>query len=246
MKLGDLAVKRHQPAEAKAFYSQAVSLGDTPETAPALIYLAWQTKDTAQSKALLDRAIAAAQTGPVAGRALTFRANYALDDGFPGVAETHYQEALAQDPPNSPEAAFTMESYAKLLTSQSRTGEAQTMQQSARTIRETRVAEISPKWTSADPVVKVGGGTSAPKLISKQEPEYSEEARAAKLQGTVVLRVIIGSDGQPYGLTLVQSLGLGLDEQAAEAVSQWKFMPGTRDGMPVSVEATIEVNFRLL
>jgi TonB family protein len=286
MKLGDLAVKRHQYAEAEAFYFKALSLGDTPETAPALIYVALHTKDTTAAKAFLDRAIAAAQNGPVAGRALTLRANYSRDDGFPGVAETQYIQALAQDPPNSSEAAFTMESYAKLLTSQSRTSEAQGMQQNAKTIREARVAEMAPHWTGAEsapaqpndaafrgtgpadhsndaappapkpptrdaggvsgPVFKVGGGVSAPKLLSKLEPDYSEEARAAKYQGTVVLKVVIGTDGQAYNLELVRGLGNGLDEKAAEAVMQWKFAPGKRDGVPVAIAATIEVNFRLL
>jgi len=62
----------------------------------------------------------------------------------------------------------------------------------------------------------------------------------------VTLYLVIGPDGQPYNLKLMRSLGFGLDEQAAEAVSQWKFLPGQRDGLPVAVEATIEVNFRLL
>jgi TonB family protein len=95
-------------------------------------------------------------------------------------------------------------------------------------------------------VYRVGGGVSAPALIFKVEPEYSEEARKAKYQGTVVLYVEVDSAGKARNLRVVKSLGLGLDEKAIEAVNKWKFRPGFKDGKPVTVAATIEVNFRLL
>jgi periplasmic protein TonB len=95
-------------------------------------------------------------------------------------------------------------------------------------------------------VFRVGGGVSAPVLISKTEPEYSEEARKAKHQGTVMLYVQIDPSGHATNIKVVKSLGLGLDEKAVEAVQKWKFSPGKKDGKPVTVEATIEVNFRLL
>jgi len=95
-------------------------------------------------------------------------------------------------------------------------------------------------------VFRVGGGVSAPVLLSKTEPEYSEEARKAKHQGTVMLYVQIDASGHATHIQVVKSLGLGLDEKAIEAVQKWKFSPGKKDGKPVTVEATIEVNFRLL
>jgi TonB family protein len=95
-------------------------------------------------------------------------------------------------------------------------------------------------------VFRVGGGVSAPVLLSKTEPEYSEEARKAKHQGTVMLYVQIDPSGHATHIQVVKSLGLGLDEKAIEAVQKWKFSPGKKDGKPVTVEATIEVNFRLL
>jgi TonB family protein len=78
------------------------------------------------------------------------------------------------------------------------------------------------------------------------DPEFSEEARKAKYQGTVVLTIEVGADGKPHGIRIVSGLGLGLDEKAIEAVSQWKFKPAMRNGRPVPAPATIEVNFRLL
>ncbi len=95
-------------------------------------------------------------------------------------------------------------------------------------------------------VFRVGGGVSAPVLLYKKEPEYSEEARKAKYQGTVVLYVEIDPSGKATNMRVVRSLGLGLDEKAMEAVKLWKFKPGAKDGKPVTVAATIEVNFRLL
>jgi periplasmic protein TonB len=93
---------------------------------------------------------------------------------------------------------------------------------------------------------KVGNGVTAPIPIYKPEPEYSEEARKAKYSGEVILAVIIDAKGLPTNISVVHSLGLGLDEQAIKAVQQWRFKPGTKDGKPVAVQAQIAVNFRLL
>jgi TonB family protein len=95
-------------------------------------------------------------------------------------------------------------------------------------------------------VFRVGGGVTAPALLFKVEPEYSEEARKAKYQGTVVLYVEVDPSGKARNLRVLRSLGLGLDEKAIEAVNKWKFKPGYKDGKAVTVAATIEVNFRLL
>ena len=95
-------------------------------------------------------------------------------------------------------------------------------------------------------VYRIGGGVSSPALIFKVEPEYSEEARKAKFQGTVVLQVVVDERGQARDIRIVRPLGLGLDEKAIEAVQKWRFRPGQLNGKPVAVAATIEVNFRLL
>lgn len=93
---------------------------------------------------------------------------------------------------------------------------------------------------------RVGGGVSAPVPIFKVEPEYSEEARKAKFQGTVVLSIVVDEQGHPKNFRVVRPLGLGLDERAIEAVQKWRFRPAQKDGKPVPVMATVEVNFRLL
>ena len=93
---------------------------------------------------------------------------------------------------------------------------------------------------------RIGGGVSPPSILFKVEPEYSEEARKAKFQGTVLLFVVVDEKGNPRDIKVLRRLGLGLDEKAVEAVDKWKFSPGKKDGTPVPVQAQIEVNFRLL
>ncbi|MEP7365042.1 MAG: energy transducer TonB [Acidobacteriota bacterium] len=93
---------------------------------------------------------------------------------------------------------------------------------------------------------RIGGGVSAPSLIFKVEPEYSEEARKAKFQGSVLLQVVVDDKGNPKDIKVIRPLGLGLDEKAIEAVQKWRFRPGFLNGKAVPVQAMIEVNFRLL
>jgi periplasmic protein TonB len=95
-------------------------------------------------------------------------------------------------------------------------------------------------------VYRVGGGVSAPSVLYKVDPEYSEEARKAKYSGTVLISLVVDPQGRAQNIKVVRSLGLGLDEKAMEAVAKWKFKPGMKGGQAVSVQATIEVNFRLL
>ncbi len=89
------------------------------------------------------------------------------------------------------------------------------------------------------------GGVSAPRVIYKPDPEYSEEARKAKYQGTVVLQMVVGADGRTKNPRVQHGLGMGLDEKALEAVRNWKFEPAEKDGKPVAVLISVEVAFRL-
>jgi len=94
-------------------------------------------------------------------------------------------------------------------------------------------------------VFRVGGGVSPPSVLSRVEPQYSEEARKARYQGTVVLEAIVRKDGTVDILRVVRSLGFGLDENAIDALKKWRFRPGTKGGVPVDVALNIEVNFNL-
>jgi len=94
-------------------------------------------------------------------------------------------------------------------------------------------------------VFHVGGGVSAPRPIYQPDPEYSEEARKAKYQGTCVLWLVVGPDGKPRDIRVTHTLGLGLDEKAIDAVKTWKFEPAMKDGKPVAVQISVQVDFRL-
>ena len=90
------------------------------------------------------------------------------------------------------------------------------------------------------------GSLTEPVLLWKVDPEYSEDARKAKLQGVVMVRAVIDARGQVQNISVAQGLGLGLDERAIAAVQKWKFRAGTRNGQPVSTSALIQLTFRLL
>lgn len=91
-----------------------------------------------------------------------------------------------------------------------------------------------------------GTKVTMPQLLTQNEPEYSEEARKAKLQGTVDLTIVVGADGRVERVDVIRGLGLGLDERAVDAVKKWRFRPATSDGKPIAASAAVAVTFRLL
>lgn len=90
------------------------------------------------------------------------------------------------------------------------------------------------------------GYLSRPRVIHQTEPEYSDEARKARLQGTVVLSCEVDEQGRPRSIRVVRPLGLGLDERAIEALEKWRFQPAVAGGKPVAAQAVVEMTFRLL
>jgi protein TonB len=94
-------------------------------------------------------------------------------------------------------------------------------------------------------VFRPGRGVTPPRPIFSPDPEFSEEARKAKYQGTCTLMIVVAADGRPTNIRVVNSLGMGLDEKAIETVKTWRFEPGLKDGHPVNVEMAVEVDFHL-
>lgn len=89
-------------------------------------------------------------------------------------------------------------------------------------------------------------GVTRPILLEKEEPKYSEEARDAKIEGSVTLSAVLETDGKLYDVRVEKGLEATLDDNAVAAVQTWRFKPAEKDGKPVAVSVQIEVNFRLL
>jgi TonB family protein len=94
-------------------------------------------------------------------------------------------------------------------------------------------------------IYRPGPGISAPKVIRKVEPRYTQQARRALVQGTAVLEVVVDESGSPARISTISPIGFGLDDRAQEAVSQWVFKPGKKDGKPVKTVTTVTVDFRI-
>jgi TonB family protein len=90
------------------------------------------------------------------------------------------------------------------------------------------------------------GGTSVPSCLHCPSPKYSDKARAAKYQGTVVLQVTVSAEGRAIHISVVKGPGMGLEEKSIEAVKKWKFKPAVdAGGDAVAVIVPIEVSFSL-
>lgn len=88
-------------------------------------------------------------------------------------------------------------------------------------------------------------GVTPPKILYKEEPDFTEPARKHGVQGVVALNVVVDSTGRISDVRIVHAVGMGLDENAIEAVKNWRFAPATKDGLPVPVAVYIEVDYHL-
>jgi protein TonB len=95
-------------------------------------------------------------------------------------------------------------------------------------------------------VYRIGAGVSYPRVASKVEPGYTKEAEDGRVEGLVLVSVVVAPNGAPDNLKIVRGIGHGLDEKAIQAIRQWHFEPGTKSGVPVPVgPIVVAVNFRL-
>lgn len=84
-----------------------------------------------------------------------------------------------------------------------------------------------------------------PKLLKRVEATYTREAWEAQIKGNVEISFKIESDGVPTDIEVIKGLGMGLDEQAVAAVTQWRFQPPMRDGEVIPSRGTTNINFRM-
>jgi TonB family protein len=96
-------------------------------------------------------------------------------------------------------------------------------------------------------VYSTSDGIVLPKLVSSVRPAYTDDAKKAKIQGEVVLALVVKTDGSTADVAVVKSLDstFGLDGQAIAAARQWRFEPGTKDGAPVNVRVEVQMRFTL-
>lgn len=121
-------------------------------------------------------------------------------------------------------------------------------------IEESKAREILPEKANSASAhsgervydLKSTPGITQPRMVNNPRPPYTPEARAAKLEGTLVLEATIGTDGRVSDVKILKWLGYGLDESAIETITtKWRFEPAMLNGQPVNVRANVEVTFRL-
>ncbi len=109
----------------------------------------------------------------------------------------------------------------------------------------TAVGPVPPADEAANGVKRVGGDVTAPKIISQPAPEFTELAKKDKVEGIVLIGLVVDEHGLPQHVHVLRGLGDGLDENAVDAVQQYKFKPATENGKPVAVFENVEVNFEI-
>jgi TonB family protein len=111
--------------------------------------------------------------------------------------------------------------------------------------------ENAPPPQNPQPFLKKCSKTNPPPCADKPpvptyapDPEYPKDAEKAKVEGTVVLEVVVGTDGRAHDIHVVTSVGHGLDEEAVRTLNQWRFKPGKNAGRPAPVQISVQVDFR--
>ena len=96
-------------------------------------------------------------------------------------------------------------------------------------------------------IYQAGNDVVAPVAIRQVSPEYTAEARAARIEGVADVEVVVQTDGSVGDATIVKSLDSvhGLDRQAVKAAREWRFKPATRNGKPLPVSVTLQMKFTL-
>ena len=207
LKLAELKSRQRRTGEEDDLYSRAAAiLGNRPEAAPAFIHLGISAMGKGDFELAMDNLQKARMADPAkSGYATMWMAIVRQRQSRSEEADVLFKEAQALANPTSIELATTMQLYAQFLHLQGRDDEAKSIQDRAREIS----AAIGSQRAAAKPasgpaVYRIGGETAAPSVLSKVEPEYTDEARAAQLQGTTVLSVEVGIDGFAHNVVVTR------------------------------------------
>jgi len=104
----------------------------------------------------------------------------------------------------------------------------------------------SDSGASDDHVYEPGGDVKPPKVIHYVEPSFSPKSKEAYVEGTVKISTVVTTEGSPKDLRVISGLNAEEDQTAVDALKQWKFQPGTKNGQAVNVRVTVEVSFHSL
>ena len=106
-------------------------------------------------------------------------------------------------------------------------------------------AQLLPPISAASDYAHLNRSMTPPKLIHSVDPEYTPEALAGRIEGTVVLQAIIGLKGEVTNASVLSPLPGGLGVKALEAVKHWHYQPGSMDTVDIPILTTVDVLFRL-
>ncbi len=85
----------------------------------------------------------------------------------------------------------------------------------------------------------------SPRVVVKKEPAYGETSRRTKIEGSVILYVVISAAGKPSDVLVYRGLSPDLDDEAVKTVGKWRFAPAMSNGKPIAIPVMIDVNFKL-
>jgi TonB family protein len=162
-----------------------------------------------------------------------------------GVAPgSDFQAIMSQLKPLLNEAADSADKYLELSSKPSKK-KVDEWRMLAETLRDFAQLGVSEEGSATRTVFKASEVTTKVKILTRPEPQYTEEARENQVAGAVVLRAIFAADGKVRAVLPVASLPYGLTLQAIRAARKIKFIPATKDGKPVSQYIQLEYNFNV-
>jgi TonB family protein len=111
---------------------------------------------------------------------------------------------------------------------------------------ESALKDKKPIKADPDPVYEPGGDITRPKLVHSVEPAFSTKSNEAFIEGTVTVSAVVSTHGNLTDMQVVKGLSAAQNRSALDALKEWRFEPGTKDGKPVNVRIKIQVDFHLL
>ncbi len=144
------------------------------------------------------------------------------------------------------ETIETVEHMIRLLSKTNQSSASREFMMRAQSVRQALVEHYNQTKSKPKQFYTLNEVHRNPRVKTKVVPEYTDQARIGRQEGSVLLQVVINSSGQVAHFRLLRSLGLGLDEKAVEAVNQWTFRPARKDGKRVAVLANLEILFSLM